>query len=63
MVNNNIAVEVKRARLANILNQVDHHLSDCGEPSDNIVKLYHHRITREIPEELKKVFHKITPVC
>lgn len=60
MTNNNIALEVKKARLANILTQLDHYLSRCGEPPDHIAKLYdnfimENQIIREVPGELKKV--------
>ena len=60
MVNNNIALEVKKAHLASILTQVDHHLSKCGETPDRTAKLYDdfvrdNQITREVPTELKKV--------
>ena len=60
MTNNNIALEIKRARLTNILSQIDHYLSSCGETPNNIAKLYDNFITenqiiREVPDELKKV--------
>lgn len=60
MTNNNIALEVKKARLTNIMTQVDHYLSSCGETPNHIAKLYdnfimENQITREVPEELKKV--------
>ena len=66
MTNNNIALEVKKARLTNILTQVDHYLSSCGETPNHIAKLYdnfimENQITREVPE-LKKYFHQDTQV-
>ena len=71
MTNNNIALQVKKARLANILTQVDHYLSSCGEPPDHIARHYvsfilENQITREVPDELKKVLppgHTSPPVA
>ncbi len=60
MTNNKIALEVRKARLTNILSQVDHYLSSCGESPDHIAKLYdnfisENHITRKVPEKLKEV--------
>ena len=60
MTNNNIALEVKKARLTNILSQVDHYLLSCDETHDHIARLYDNfimdnQIRRELPEKLKKV--------
>lgn len=60
MTNNNIALEVKKARLANILIQIDQYLGSCGETPEHIARLYdnfitENQITREVPDELKKV--------
>ena len=60
MTNNTIALEVKKARLANILIQIDQYLGSCGEIPEHIARLYgnfitENQITREVPDELKKV--------
>lgn len=60
MTNNNIALEIKKACLTNILSQVDHYLSSCSDTPDHITKLYdnfilENQITREVPDILKKV--------
>ena len=57
---NNIASKFKKARLANILIQIDQYLGSCGETPEHIARLYdnfmmENQITREVSDELKKV--------
>ena len=60
VMTNNIALEVRKARLANILIQIDQYLGSCGETPEHIARLYDNFITenqiiREVPAELRKV--------